>query len=399
MKTKKYRRLELKTFLFLILFLFLLLPLFSFAQEKGEIKQVIFDKEYRVEKGTKEGKEGYWCYWGEDKAWWEPKPWYLKELNEQGPILYQRWTKPGLVWPWDATLEEREKWTGYDWALRGPNLASGLQHMIGYCDIGQGILISPEGRERAKRYLEYNIAFVKRQYGGHLPQEEGKLLRKYAFVYTTPEDIKGLGMVMISYSGKKEDDNWFYSPSVRKVRRMSTGARQDFFPGTCHRNEDIYITKPIHEYKIVRTELFKDPGSEVYGFGSSKRELDPGCIRMDGIGSPCVVVEVTLPKGWYCDKQIRWYNILTGGFCNYELSYDKKGRLIRTFAPHMTLHHPEKYPIDVTWSTWCVHDLLTGYKSIFPVPDEDFHENVDVPESTFTESFLLKEASVLFWWR
>jgi len=403
MKAIKNRELGLKIFLSSILFLFFLFPpIFSYAQEKqekGEIKQVIFNKEYRVEKGTKEGKAGYWCYWGKDKAWWEPKPWYLKEHNEQGPAFYDRWVKPGLTFPWDDDLIRREKYSGYQWALRGINLASGLQFMDDYCDEGEALLIYPTGRVRSKKYYEWNIAYLKSQHNGRWPKEEGQRTRSYAFEYISPEDVSGLGMIIHSYSGKKDDDNFYYSPAVRKVRRMSTGNRQDFFPGTCFRYEDISLTKPIHEYKILRRELSKDRGPDIWGFGDTEyggRKFEREVKRFDGIGNPSVVVEVTLPEGWYCAKQIRWYDVKTT-FCNYELTYDKKGRLIRTFVPTMTLHHPETYPLYVTWCGWWIHDLLTGYKNVWPVTE--FMVEPGVPESTFNERFLLKEVSRLLWWR
>ena len=58
---------------------FLVLCGFAEAQEKQGAKK-IFDKEYRVKGGTNEGKEGYWVYWGEDKAWWEAN-WLAKAYS------------------------------------------------------------------------------------------------------------------------------------------------------------------------------------------------------------------------------------------------------------------------------------------------------------------------------
>ena len=394
-------RVGVKTFLVLSLIMSFLsvclsFPALSSGQEKGEVKQMIFGKEYRVEKGVKEGKEGYWCYWGEDKAWWEFKPWYLDSLKEKGPLCYDLYTQPGLPFPFDGTLKEREKWKGFHWAMRGIMLASGCQMMDDYCDEGRVALISPKGRIRAKKYFEWNLNYISTRHNGHWPLDKpNELIRKYAYEYREPEDVSGLGSITWTYSGpKKEDENWYYSPSVRKVRRLSTGARQDFFPGSVGRNEDVYLTKPVHEYKILRTELHKDPGSEYYGYGNSETELK--VKRMDGIGEPCVVVEVTLPEGWYCAKQIRWYGIKSTG-CWREDAYDKKGRLIRHFAPTMSTPPNPPEPWYINWQGWWFHDLNTGYKT--NMVWLDWRTEPGVSEQTFDEGFLLREVSRMIWWR
>jgi len=201
--------------------IFILLAAPAYAGKFKEVKQMIMDKEYRIENAIKDGKEGCWVYWGKDKVWWEPKPWHTSKLREIGLAYYDIWTPPGLNFPWDDSLEVREKYNADQVAIRGIN---GINLAFGcpdYTDEFVSSILSPKGKLRVKKMLEWSRSLVYYDYGGKYPQEDGLLVHKYTWVMSYPEDVAGMAGVDLQYSGKKEDDIWFYLPSVRKVRRKS----------------------------------------------------------------------------------------------------------------------------------------------------------------------------------
>jgi hypothetical protein len=270
----------------LILILFILLAKVCVAQEKNVLKEMIWGKEYKIEKSDK----GYWVYWGDEKYFWEPKPWQQKELAAQGPAYYNIWAAPKLPYPWDLTLEEREKLNGKEFMMRG-NEAIGNYFEMNHdkLDTFMTVLFAPDGTQRMHKGIEFWRPLVY-LYGGY-PKEEGKILKKYVYIENYPEDVRGLAGLDIEYSGAKEDDSYLYLPSVRKVRRMSIGNRQDFFPGVIMRNEDFFLWKPIHNYKKIRTELLKNIGEKEYQFclnPEANHNVFRGCEMLDGLGEPCV---------------------------------------------------------------------------------------------------------------
>jgi len=362
---------------------------------------MIMDKEYRVENATKDGKEGCWVYWGkEDKVWWEPKPWHTKKLKEIGPAYYDTWTQPDLPFPWNDSLEERRKYSADQVMLRGLYglLSKGLG-IPSFTDSWISCLVSPKGKCRRKDANEWAVSKVYTTYGGKYPEEEGKLVSMYSYVMAYPEDVAGMSGINWTYSGKKEDEIWFYLPSVRKVRRMSAGSRQDFFPGAVNRNEDVYLTKPIHKYKILRTELLKDQSAELYDYGKGMPGYDLIVKKtglLDHIGTPCWVVEVTLPADWWCAKQIQWLDMKTTSL-SVDRSYDEKGRLIRLQSHQLGAPENIKEPWYIMWQGCPVIDLTTGYKGNLIWKNSYLGE--EIPEEGFAESFCLKEVSRLFWWK
>lgn len=58
--------------------------------------------------------------------------------------------------------------------------------------------------------------------------------------YTEPSNVKGTAFLTFDYSdAKQDDDQWLYLPALRKVRRISSSDRGDYFLGTDFTYEDI----------------------------------------------------------------------------------------------------------------------------------------------------------------
>ena len=371
------------------------------------IKQMIAGKEYRVEKAEK--PKTYWVYYGDEKLLWEPKPWQVKDLKEQGPGFYDRWTQKGLPRPLDTSMEEREKLTGNQ-VYRAWMDVEETGPMLDYKGGSGMYIIDKAGGERFRIFSQWKRAYYRRP---EIYKNEGVINKRF-FSMIYPDDIRGLGMLVKVYDDPKRDqDTWLYLPSVRRIRRMSTGAKEDFAFGTPARNEDFPIMDPyLHNYKVVGIELFKDPGPQVFGFGNSEYEI-PNIkkhvhARIDGIGAPCFVVECTRgPKKWWFEKKIQYIGIKD--FSMYlEKAYDQSGNLRRIaelpFRPGNECY-PEANPNYLLWASWPMHDLHTGYKFVCvgsarqdkSVLEEVFFDS-DYSENIYTPEMLTREFTSTTLW-
>jgi len=378
-----------------ILAIFITLAFLS-AYSYGEEKQIIAGKEYSIEKA--EG--GYWVHYGDDKAWWEPKPWQQADLKKVGPAYYDKWAQPNLPYPWELSLEEREKLTPQQCRTRSIDVQS-------YCFAldWKGIfglqIVDPKGGVRDRIGLEWG-----RNYRRHQdlvpPERKGKFYYKFLFVFVKPEDVKGVGMTAVCKSDSEvPDDVYLYLTSQRKVRRLSAGSKKDSWSGTPLKNEDIFNYHSLHDYKLIGHELFKDPGKEVWGFGDNPLESREDCRRMDGIGEPCWVIEVTPAwKNWWFEKKEIWIGKKTF-ITHFDNSYDKKGRLIRTNTYSQRVIAPEKYPLYMLWAHWSCHDLLNNFKSGFHGSQKigvDSFYDTGFSEDAFSRRALLREPSSITAW-
>jgi len=377
----------------------------------GEVitKYMVAGKEYRVEKI--EGEPGkYMVFWGDDQYKWEPLSYMPDYYLKEGPLFFDRWIKPGNPYPWDNSLEERNRWDAKKiWTMCVYQqvwwATNDYEHAVAY----PTILIDPKGRERVKIMAEYGKGYFTPEAKKTLPKElQGVLGRKYMYIMLSPDDVSGVAGLSFSYLTDKPDDIWFYTPSVRKIRRLSEGSRQDFMPGSTYRNEDFVITRPFHNYKIVKTELFHPP-LEYIGYPNSKRKhwVDNNIKRFHGEGQPCWVIEETPAKEpWWFHKHIRWVNMkdLT---LSLSLAYDKNGRLIRYLTHGNFLPDPVNESLRSNWILWSVKDLTTGFYTFDPMDygthevygESRYYYNVGMPEKDFAPETLLKEytSKVLFW--
>ena len=93
-------------------------------------------------------------------------------------------------------------------------------------------------RKGNKRYCmaEQNYYWVKgRLFGEHVPEYTPNPNNYQWFQtmgFTFPYDLKGLIILTMRYDDpEKEDDQWMYIPSLRRIRRMSSAQRWDKLPG------------------------------------------------------------------------------------------------------------------------------------------------------------------------
>ena len=364
---------------------------FLSASSYGEEKQIIAGKEYWIEKA--EG--GYWVHYGDDKTWWEPKPWHQEDLRKAGPAYYGKWTQPNLQYPWELSLQERENLTPQEIDLRKIDILS-----FGYALDWKGIfgmdIVDPKGGVRRRVGLEWGRNY--RRHQDKVPEKwKGHYYYKFLFVFVDPEDVKGVGMTaIVKCDPNVPDDVYLYLTSQRKVRRLTVGSKKDSYAGTPYKNEDIFNYHISHNYKLIGHDVFKDPGKEVWGYGDSpvEKRIHQDYKTMDGIGVPCWVIEVTPAwKNWWFEKKVMWI-----GKMNYTLwmekAYDKTDRLIRIRNHGQRVIAPEKFPNYPLWSYSPAHDLVNNFKVIFygsSKIDEDSFYDTGISDDTFTRRALLKE--------
>ncbi len=207
---------------------------------------------------------------------------------------------------------------------------------------------------------------------------------------TEPFETRGFGTLQYAYyDERKEDDFWMYIPSLRRVRRGSSAARQDTWDGTEITIDDITYVSRIREYtyKIEEKECFVPLGTGLARDRDKRQPLNWTYARYQNY-----VVEATPkdPKYVY-SKRIVWVD--TGTYCPVGMAmYDKNGENWRHQVwPYlndqsMTDEHKEKVTyhgnLDMPrqFDGWSV-DFILGHCTFFEHHD-CYYE---------TEKFKIKE--------
>jgi hypothetical protein len=72
--------------------------------------------------------------------------------------------------------------------------------------------------------------------------------------FLSPANIRDTALLTYDYDGvEKDDDQWLYLPALKKVRRISSSDRGDYFMGTDFTFEDIKQTPELEDYNWTLT--------------------------------------------------------------------------------------------------------------------------------------------------
>lgn len=364
-------------------------------------KETIMGKEYRIE--TIDNEPGnFMVYWGDDKEKWVPRPWYPEAFKKAGPAFYDLGEKLAKEGRFPFTLNE---------AMRDDNItpeqfwdASFVNNLIPiYMGDFQDSFKTEMFNVKGKKLTQGGIEFLK-QYRQALEYPEGQPQRKYIFIQSLPEESSGLGMLQIVYMGKKEDDNFLYLPSVRKVRRLAVASRQDYLPRTIVRNEDNALCKPIHHYRWTGTQLAKYRGKEYPGHAMAPEGFQPDPkfqggdhSWIEGTGEPCRIMEITpFREDWWFGKMVKLFGVKTG-FAWQEDTYDQKGRLIRQLPTVMGITVEGYTEPLFHWAVITGIEQSTGYSQ--NAYSSECGLGVGIPDEFFREKTLLLEPSKLDAWK
>lgn len=191
--------------------------------------------------------------------------------------------------------------------------------------------------------------------------------KRTVFFFLSPATVRGTGFLTFDYGDPaKNDDQWLYLPTARKVRRIYAGDRGDFFIGTDFTYEDIK-----KETKVSAEDFtFKLMGTEVLN------------------GHRCFKVEATainedVAKELGYSRAVHWFDaeILMAHKSEF---VDAKGNVLRTILT------ADIEKIDGIWTAQRVtaKNERTGHSTEFRFSEVDYKGPVE--DSMFTEQALLR---------
>ncbi len=104
-------------------------------------------------------------------------------------------------------------------------------------------------------------------------KEYGADEKKIMF-FTAPADVKNTSFMDWSYGdSSKEDDMWIYLPALKKVKRISSENKSDYFMGSDFTYDDLGDRKPEQDtHKIIGEETIK--GKDCYVIESTPKDPD-----------------------------------------------------------------------------------------------------------------------------
>lgn len=121
-------------------------------------------------------------------------------------------------------------------------------------------LINSRGDQRVREIRQF-----KKDFG----DEEKKIM-----FFLSPADVRNTSFMNWSYDDESnDDDQWIYLPALRKVKRISSDSKSDYFMGSDFTYDDLGERHPNEDnHKLLRTETFK--GEECYVVESTPKDPD-----------------------------------------------------------------------------------------------------------------------------
>ncbi len=107
-------------------------------------------------------------------------------------------------------------------------------------------LINKRGEERVRKIKQFTKDF-------------GKVEKKIMF-FISPADVHNTSFMNWSYDkDDKDDDQWIYLPALKKVKRISSDSKSDYFMGSDFTYDDLGDRKPNEDnHKILREEKYNN---------------------------------------------------------------------------------------------------------------------------------------------
>jgi len=101
----------------------------------------------------------------------------------------------------------------------------------------------------------------------------GKMEKKVMF-FMTPADIKNTSFMNWSYTdASKNDDQWIYLPALKKVKRISSDSKSDYFMGSDFTYDDLGDRHPAQDTHTILKEEAID-GVDCYVVESIPKDED-----------------------------------------------------------------------------------------------------------------------------
>ena len=193
--------------------------------------------------------------------------------------------------------------------------------------------------------------------------------KKTLFFFVSPANIRDTGFLTFDYAkADRDDDQWLYLPAARKVRRISSSDRGDFFVGTDFTFEDIK-----KESKVSAEDFtFQTLGAETIDGHT--------CYKVEAVP----VDEQTAKELGYA-RGVSWFDPEIWLSRRTE-QYDANGKLLRTILSQ---------DIEQVDGIWIARKATakterSGHSTIFEFTEVDYASPVE--DSLFTERSLSRGA-------
>lgn len=121
-------------------------------------------------------------------------------------------------------------------------------------------LINSRGNERVREIKQYSKDFGKEE--------------KSIMFFLSPADVRNTSFMNWSYDEEgRDDDQWIYLPALKKVKRISSDSKSDYFMGSDFTYDDLGDRHPSEDtHKLLREE--KHNGEECYVVESIPKEKE-----------------------------------------------------------------------------------------------------------------------------
>ncbi|MCK5535568.1 MAG: outer membrane lipoprotein-sorting protein [Bacteroidales bacterium] len=109
---------------------------------------------------------------------------------------------------------------------------------------------------------------VIKQYSKDLGNVEKKIM-----FFKSPADVKNTSFMNWTYENDKDDDQWIYLPALKKIKRISSDGKNDYFMGSDFTYDDLGDRKLDDDtHKLLREETID--GEECYVVESVSKDED-----------------------------------------------------------------------------------------------------------------------------
>ncbi len=206
-------------------------------------------------------------------------------------------------------------------------------------------LINSRGNTRVRKIKQFKKDF-------------GDVEKKIMF-FISPADVKNTSFMNWSYDSDKPDDQWIYLPALKKVKRISSDSKSDYFMGSDFTYDDLGDRKlDADVHKLLREETVN--------------------------GIKCYVVQ-SIPKDedYMYSKTITW--IRKDNFVGVKKEfYDEDGELLKI----LTIKKVEKISGYWVITKSEMKNVQKNHKTIIELSNVRF--NTGIPASTFTERMMMR---------
>lgn len=212
------------------------------------------------------------------------------------------------------------------------------------------ILINKRGQKRVRKVINYRKDYGKDD--------------KSVMFFLEPADVKNTGFLSWNYDDEsKDDDQWLYLPALKKVRRISSSKKADYFMGTDFTYNDMG-DRDINDYNYKHLEPEVINGIECYHLERLPKDKD--VMKETGYGRAEIWIR---PDNWVMMKAV---------------FYDTKLKLLK----ELTTSDIEE--IDGIWTTktWKMDNIQKKHQTIFNFSNIRYNTGLD--DDIFSQRRLTK---------